>query len=237
MLANRALLQKILSNVVFNVKIASDGEIRSALLKMYSGTNFLYHDYETMIEEVQMVADLKRNYYNQLYDTTKFDYNPLENYRMNEVTDTELHSSGSGTLSSSKNNEKGATTNDNYSENRSGQSARTQSINENTNIFGYNTTSSSPDGSTSETQNESVNTSDNTGSTRTLSNSENETESNSESTTSIDDKTGQTKVLRYGNIGVMTTQQMIQQTRELILNLLESYCHEFSPLFLLNTWF
>lgn len=237
MLANRTVLQKILNNVVFNVKVASDGEIRSALLKMYSGTNFIYHDYEVMIEEIQMIADLKRDYYNQLYDTTKFDYNPLENYRMNEVTDTTLHQSGSGTLSSSKNNERGATTNDNYSENRSGQSARTETINENTNIFGYNTTSPSPDSSGSESQNESINTSDNTGSTRTISNSENANETNTENTTSLDDKTGQTKVLRYGNIGVMTSQQMIQQTRDLILNLLESYCHEFSPLFLLNTWF
>lgn len=201
--------RNLLNRLSFNVKFTDDHTIRTSIYSAYLGGKTLWNDYDVMMIKMQYVANDIRDEFDKLYETMQYEYNPIENYRLNESF--QEHSAEDFSAESG-NNENGSSTS-----NTNDEASR------NENIYGYNTTVSSPDNLTSSSENSNTNSDYNS--------------SKQSTETSNDMKDLNHNMLRYGNIGVMTTQQMIQQERDLILNLLSDYVNRFSKLFLYNTWF
>lgn len=139
------------------------------------------HELNTRMREIMP-------YYNQLYKTTLFEYNPIENYNMEErFEDTSKGSEAS---------------------NSKGQSEH------------VNRYSETPQGSITNIDDGWL-----TNLTKDNGNSEGESSSTSEQNTVH-------KGGRHGNIGVTTTQQMIEQERNIILNIDKLIIDELQDLFL-----
>lgn len=75
---------KLLDDVSFNVKFATDEELKSLLFAHYFLEDWVYSDEMTMTVMLQMKANLIRHVYDKLYETTIINYDPLENYNVIE---------------------------------------------------------------------------------------------------------------------------------------------------------
>ena len=176
---------KILEQINFNVPFATDDIILDRMKRHYRMYSYLYKCIEDNIAALQDVADLKREYYKELYDTTQFEYNPIENYNMVESEHID---------------DKRTTDNSNVQTPHNWITSVKQG--------GYE------DGGTAVETSESTQTGTYT------------TEDNGHNN-DLSDRT----LTRKGNIGVTTTQQMIQSSRDIILNLIEMYVNEFADCF------
>lgn len=131
----------------------------------------------------------------KLYNTTVIEYNPIENYRMTEtleLTDTNTHG-----LTITRNE----TTDTDYTD----TNTPNLTVNHNNNINGFNSSNSVPSDNSVDTT------------TGTNTNVHDETVDGTETTTHSGDDvlTREHELTRSGNIGVTTSQQMIESEREL----------------------
>ncbi len=174
----------------------------------------------------------------KLYATLSFQYDPIENYRMSEImTDDEtVHSFGhtdtrtdnltelrTDNLQSQRTDNLQSQRTDNLEDERTDN--LTQSIENN--VFGFNSSSEVPSG-TSETRNTGTETTTHEGTqttaeTGTQTVADTGTQNTANTGTQIHAETGTNtdtrnyNLTRSGNIGVTTSQQMIQSERELWL--------------------
>lgn len=129
--------------------------------------------------------------WSKLWDTLNIDYNPIENYRMveTEQENGKVNHSDTETISGSSEN--------------SGNGHASTSGNNATNVFGFNSENAvGADTGTTDTE---------TSSTQSTTVSTNETRETENIGTSTNDRT----LTRSGNIGVTTSQQMIESERTL----------------------
>lgn len=146
-------------------------------------------------------------YYIQLYKTTQFEYNPLLNYDMVEKSERQNKSNTSGNSSQSSTSNQSSTTQSNSVNKFSDTPQCRVDLSDNylTNLT-ENTDKANSDG-TSDTQGESIYSQDN--------------------------HANETQVLtRQGNIGVMTTQDLIIAERKIIINLMMDIVGELKDLFM-----
>lgn len=171
------------------------------------------------------------NTWNKLYATTTVEYNPINNYDMIETETTTDASTSDSTATSTTNNISTTDIIDHVVDSGIQESTDTLNKNnttktsgsDNTSKFGFNTATAVPtDSSNAQTSQESTDTSTDTN--KQSNNSQSDTTSNN--TTSADTKNTSTdnnktnhdiqrKLTRSGNIGVTTTQQMLESERQL----------------------
>ena len=166
------------------------------------------------------MIECKKYQYNKLWKSTLLNYEPLENYRMEESgTDTSIENTTSNIGEQTNNGNDSKTTNNGEINIASSNS---------TNYGGKETTSEfvSPYDDTEarlskKTENEYTNRKDGTTATSTTEAREDSETSNSSVTvgartdTSTNDSTTNHTFTRSGNIGVTTSQQMLQSEREI----------------------
>ena len=148
---------------------------------------------EKMPTLANLIYNMFKTNWVKLYNTLSLDYNPISNYEMNETETT-------------KNGRKNTISNTGTRKlDGSGSvNGTTTSKNEN-NVFGFNS-----DTSVGDTEN-NISTSNNTTST------DNQTTTSNSTETETGDETIDRTLTRSGNIGVTTSQQMIQSERDLWL--------------------
>jgi len=150
----------------------------------------------------------------RLYETTQYEYNPIENYDRYEQGSNSNSGTSSGSNTASESGESSGTSSTESTGTSSGQN---ESISSNT-AYDSNTFADSSKGTssgTNETENSESRTTSNNDS-RTSSNSgSNEFENNGSFTTHI-----------HGNIGVRSSQELIEQERRIATFCLTSYIVE-----------
>ena len=164
-------------NLTFKLNWITDAELRDLLFRRYYFYEMVYPDERSMALALQTKADFLCEYYNKLYETTRYKYNPIENYSMTETSEEDVNDSGNS---------------------KAGGSADALQ-------FPMDSNEARPV-------------------------QRNETQSDASST---NNRKAKRTLKRSGNIGVTTSQQMIQSERELILNICESYAAEFRDMFML----
>jgi len=139
----------------------------------------------------------------KLYETLTFDYNPIENYRMveSESLDSHNESSGSDTGTIGREAANGRTD--------TGTVGNSGTDNTDNSVYGFN--------SSSAVNSDASNSTNNNTETRNLAINEtvDETETRNLANTSESDKSETRELTRSGNIGVTTSQQMIESERDL----------------------
>lgn len=148
----------MLEHIKFDVCWIGDVALREKFFNHYCQMHPVLDCCRTR-QRVQELADLNRDYYNHLYATTQYEYNPIENYAMVEQEDENINSNGVGSQ---------------YAENEN----------------------------------------------RKIPISEND-----------DSHSRGRRLTRRGNIGVTTSQQMIESERNIIIKITEMYLNIFSALF------
>lgn len=154
-------------------------ELEKKIVEHYAMRQIGFETFGRFKHEVNVRMREIMPYYNELYKTTLFEYNPIENYNMTEGSEEQSATSGTSELT---NLEKFSDT----------------PQTEITNLDNY---------VSSATQNEGKNTSEGKSSNKHT-------------------------AWRKGNIGVMSTQNLIQQERDIILNLDKMIIDELKDLFL-----
>lgn len=82
----------IFSDINYNLKWAENDSISALLYNHYRFFTPVYCDNATMNNRVQEIATLNADYFNQLYDTTQYEYNPIWNVEgSEEYTDIDTY--------------------------------------------------------------------------------------------------------------------------------------------------
>ena len=181
--------QNILYMLEHHLTFATDEEINRLIYQEYHNQYGIYNSPLEMLEELRAQIAMNGDYWEKLYETTKFEYNPINNYDMAE-SEEDCRCGESEAQSTQTDSANGTTTGRQYGYNESSATNTTQEV--------------SQSGST-------------TG------NSGRERSRNREART----------LTRSGNIGVTTTQQMIEQERNIIISVLRKYVESFRPFFMI----
>ena len=232
-------------------EIADDSEINRRIVATYPTMMYLYDTAGDMAELnttiIQNCADENRETAQRLYETTMYDYNPIENYSMTEDGNHTLDGSSNTTTANNAttnyencegHKEKGNNRIDSSSEGSNNANGKSDSE-ATKQQFGYNSKNPSDvektlskadtdNNSKTLTRDGSVGSSNNE--SRTHGKSETKNQANG-TENRINNESGMTHLTRKGNIGVTTTQQMIQQEREVILDVLDWYVAKFIKCF------
>lgn len=210
----------------------SGNKITAPLLDNIIKTN---QDTKLTADQVTLLAKIIHakfnNNWNKLYATTTVEYNPVNNYDMVETETTTDSSTSDTTATSTTNNTSTTDIIDHIVDSGTQESTDTSSKNnttktsgsDNTSKFGFNTASAVPTDSTNaQTTQESTDTSTDTNKQSNSSQSDTTTNNTSsadtKNTSTDNNKTNhdiQRKLTRSGNIGVTTTQQMLESERQL----------------------
>ena len=153
----------------------------------------------------------------KLWDTLSFEYNPLENYNMQETEGTDTTNTGTiKNIGTSETNNTGTIGNvGNASTTNTGTVSVDNDISGQNNLYGFNSTNpvgdSTNNGTSNTTTNNDLTENVNTNNTQT-NNTKEKTDSDYTQTNNLNVNEDRT-LTRKGNIGVTTSQQMITQER------------------------
>lgn len=183
----------------------------------------LPEDTETLpAQTVNLIANVIFNLYNRnwskLWATLTVDYNPIQNYDMTEtMTDDETVTEYG--KSNTRTDNLTATRTDDLAHVKTGTESDNRDIIDNTSndIYGFNSSDESPADKTDTTRSDdnthTYNTSESDTGTQTTANTGTQTDAS----TGSDTQTRNYTLTRSGNIGVTTSQQMLQSERDLWL--------------------
>ena len=191
--------------------LGSNELINKRIIAKYPTMSYIYDDDELNHIILQNIADEWRDHAAKLYETTLYDYNPIENYRMIETSENTSKSQRgvhACDKTSAQSTADGTTTSDGKAESVSDNSA-----------YGYN---SDKPTSTGKTENGSTTSANVRNGSINKSNGE---ARRCEQTEQTDN--GTSRLERSGNIGVTTSQQMIQSERDIIIDVLDWYVEKF----------
>lgn len=171
-----------------------------AILMRTRELEILYPDFTYMKNRITIWSNKYQINWNKLYDTTVLEYNPIENYdRMEDWTDTDDESS-----TSARDNTRNTT--------NSVKSTSTNKVINSVNVTDQNTAFNA--GLTDHAKQITAgDTSENGNITNTETGKDTENESVNNGRTGTHTRTGRA----HGNIGVTTSQQMIQSERDLVV--------------------
>lgn len=185
----------------------SGNKIIGSLIENYLDNNTVSDDNKIIIAQAIYTIYIKN--WNALYKTLSLEYNPIENYSMTETEN--VQDTHKGTIESNGNNT------DTYTE--------TTLVNDTSNnqLWGFNST-------------DSVNSDKQTGdTTRDVESTMDSTHKNTDRETK--DITSDRTLKRSGNIGVTTSQQMIESERQLWLwNFFESVFSDIDKILVLKIY-
>lgn len=164
-----------------------------------------------LIRLTDMIYKINAERWSKLYATLKFEYDPISNYDMieNESVNNKNTSKANSTMTNTGTVKQEADNTDTITRN----TEQTGVGNNTNNIYGFNSTTAVPaDGNV----NDMTNTSTETGTNNSKINSTNTNDLTSTTNNDINNTEDITrKLTRSGNIGVTTSQQMIQSERDL----------------------
>lgn len=178
--------QDIFLGIDFNVPFATNSEISEYLLMKFYNWSLVYPDSTYINKQMKFHALHIADKWRQMYKTTQYNYNPIENYNR-----TEVKSIQEDYIENTASNSDGNSTNKNYEMPYDSNVERERTQNTNAQRSG------------GQEQRESNNV---------------HIEKNNIS----------------GNIGVTTTQQMIEQERNIIIDIIDLYMDEFKRFFYLD---
>lgn len=169
---------------------------------------------------VSVIASVIYNMYNRnwikMWDTLTVDYDPIQNYDMIEImTDDETVTEYG--KSRTRTDNLTATRTDNLTHAKTGTETDNRDIEDNTDndVYGFNSSNASPadkiDKTVSDDNTHTYNTTDTNTGTETTANTGTQTDAD----TGSDTQTRNYTMTRSGNIGVTTSQQMLQSERDL----------------------
>lgn len=191
--------------------LGSDELINRRIVAKYPTMSYIYDDDELNRIILQNIADEWREQAEKLYETTLYEYNPIENYRMVE-TSVNTSESKRGTHACDE------TSAQSTADSVTSSSGRADSVSNNS-AYGYN--SDNPT-TTGKTENGSTTSADVRNGSINKSNGESHRCEQTEQTDN-----GRSTIERSGNIGVTTSQQMIQSERDIIIDVLDWYVAKF----------
>lgn len=213
------------------ITIATDVEINNLIQRRFRNYDYLTPSETANKMMLQSTIDMWRDYTIELYKTTIFEYNPIENYdRYEEGGWTDEHHKASKTTRSL--NLKDATNVDNKISNNTDVKAVNKEV-------GYN--SATP---VETDENQTTGAAANNYSQTTASKDSNYTDHTGTETVTTEDLGAnlfdkdkrETNLHIHGNIGVMSTQQMIQQSRDIIIDILDFYVAKFGEDFNISSF-
>ena len=176
-----------ITSLKHNLSFATDGEVNKHIL-----TRYRLYEYLTPCEPdnkaiLQSIIDEWSTYVNKLYETTLYEYNPIENYHRYEKEHKEGEFDENNDSTETPKNRKTTTSNSGYENNNLTKTAEVE-------ISGTVNVKTDKDG------------------------------------TNSDDR----DLEAWGNIGTMSTQDMIDQERKLIIDCLDFYVKKFAEAFNLS---
>lgn len=205
---------------------AQDGQINDALETRYHNYSYLSADANTVRRMFQNTINQWKDYMEELYKTTQFEYNPMENYdRWEEGGWSDRHDIGARKTTDTT--DVGARSSSGTVNTGARHSSTSGSASEN--AYGYNSSTSSPTRSTSDSGSASQDAAiDTTSSTVNAA----QDKSVMQADAAVDTSTRSFNQYHvHGNIGVRSGQEMVQQSRDIIVDLLDVYVSKFADCF------
>ena len=172
---------------------------------------------ENAIKLCGLIYSRNKTNWQKLWDTLSFEYNPLENYNMEEIEGTDTTNTGTiKNTGTSETNNTGTIGNvGNASTTNTGTVSVNNDISGQNNLYGFNSTNpvgdSTNNGTSNTTTTNDLTENVNTSNTQT-NNTKEKTDSDYTQTNNLNVNEDRT-LTRKGNIGVTTSQQMITQER------------------------
>lgn len=199
--------------------------IRDSILLECAELEIVYPQPATLKHAIALWSASRLPQWDKLYKTTTLEYNPIENYnRIEDYTDT-------STLTESRENTKTLTGNDTQETSLTGKNTTTGNDTTNNSVVGFNGAAGGGLGESLKDKSETASRStaetkgENTGKTTI-----NRTDADSGSTSSESSATRHGSI--SGNIGVTTSQQMIQQERDVaVFNITDYIVRDFKQRF------
>lgn len=242
---------ELINNLVHGLSFADDATVNSYILTKYRLYNYLWPDDEDQTATMQTIINDWKDYTEKLYATTQYEYDPIENYnRQESITDTRTDNlQHNETVTQTPNDWKETQTQtpnhwkqtqtQTPSDWKETQTQTPENWKNVTSNGGYNSGASVP---TSDTEQQGTYTTETkqAGTFETVTEQAGTFETETERTGTFETETAgsnigtQTNVRNaniHGNIGVMSTQQMIEQERSIIIDVLDFYVSKFAPAF------
>lgn len=196
----------------------SDADINALIIQKYRLYSYLTPDDTANAAMLAATAAEWHDYFDHLYETTQYDYDPILNYDKHiEGIITDAHHKGSKTSVAS-----------------SIKSTETPRVATETQSFsnGFNSADTGvPDGMIVNPAPTGTNEIQTTG----AANANYSTTEDLDATHFDKDERSYTDYREYGNIGVMTTQDIILKERQIIIDVLDEYIKKFADCFDLDT--
>jgi hypothetical protein len=203
---------------IFNGLQVPDGvdkeNVKDNILLESETLEVLYSDPTFLKAAITVWSTERLSIWQRLYETTQYEYNPIENYDRYEEGSNSNSGTSSGSNTASESGESSGTSSTESTGTSSGQN---ESISSNT-AYDSNTFADSSKGTSSGT-NETENSE-----SRETSNSDSRTSSNSGSNEFENSGTFTTHI--HGNIGVRSSQELIEQERRIATFCITSYIVE-----------
>lgn len=89
--------QDIFTNIDFNVSFIDNKTARDYLLKFYWNWSMVYPDKNYMNRQIQLYADMSRDYWEDMAKTYKYEYDPLVNIDLTEEKKYKIDEAGNVT--------------------------------------------------------------------------------------------------------------------------------------------
>lgn len=228
---------EVIEALEHDLSFASDSDINDLLVERYRLYDWLTPSDTANSMMLQSVIHQWHDYVEKLYETTQYEYDPISNYDRHEegLETTEKHK---GTRTASNVNVKTSAATDVETT----DTPRVERVTDTDNYGLGSGTSGAPVQKVTENAPTGTDTSRTVG---TAANNYNETIGNAANnytdTTDVSadvfdkDVLGFTDRRTWGNIGVTTTQQMIQSERDIIIDVLQVYISKFAECFDIST--
>lgn len=228
---------EVIEALEHDLSFASDSDVNALLIERYRLYDWLTPSDTANQMMLQSVINQWHDYIEQLYDTTQYEYDPILNYDKHEEG-TETIEKHKGTRTASNVNMKTSAATDVSTT----ETPRVERTSEEYSFGMGSDASGSLSGKTVDVEPTGTDTSRTEGSAaNNYSQTEGTAANNYTDTTdvsaSVFDKDVHTFTDRrtYGNIGVMTTQQMIREERDIIIDVLQVYISKFAECFDIST--
>lgn len=220
----------LINSLHHGLTFATDSEINTFILTKYRLYSYLWEDDADNTAALETIIKEWNDYTNQLHITTQYEYDPIENYNRTETgTDTRTDNlAHSENVTQTPENWKTTQTQtpDEWKESEQQTPLNWKSE---TSEGGYNTSDSVP---TSNTVQSGTYTTDKTQSgTFTTESEQSGTFNTATSGSDTGTQTNTHSLNVHGNIGTMSTQQMIVQQRDIIIDVLDFYVAKFADAF------
>lgn len=220
----------ILDRLTFNLDWWADADIRAALRGEYLLDDFAFDDENLMEYFMQHKSDDIAEYWNEMYQTTKYVYNPLFNVDGTETITRTI----TGTKSNTRTVDLTDTRTPNLETKNNGVIETITNGTETTTHYDSPVNSESFKSTDKTVLEHTPSTSQRDGSVKLTGTETNTNAGTDTNVESFDNYTEKTVTERGGNIGVTMTQQLIDAQRKILIKIREMYLAEYAEYFIIT---